>query len=79
MVQLPRENVSDPRPCGGQMGPAHKARDDGDCLGKVPCPPPSAKGAPLTSHGETIAGLSKSLKDRPPGGRRAATRSVVLD
>ncbi|ATC27573.1 hypothetical protein CA607_03900 [Caulobacter vibrioides] len=31
MVQLPRERFTPYRTCGGQMGPAHKARDDGDC------------------------------------------------
>ncbi|ATC27817.1 hypothetical protein CA607_05235 [Caulobacter vibrioides] len=31
MVQLPRERFTPHRTCGGQMGPAHKARDDGDC------------------------------------------------
>ena len=30
------------------------------------------KGAILKSHGEMIAGLSRSLKDGPPGRRRAA-------
>jgi len=30
MVQLLCESVGPHRTCGGQMGPAHKARDDGD-------------------------------------------------
>ena len=37
------------------------------------------KGALLTSHGETIAGLTKSLKDDAPRRRRAAARRAVLD
>jgi hypothetical protein len=33
------------------------------------------KSALLTSHGETIVGLIRSLKDRPPGDRAAAAIS----
>ncbi|ATC23907.1 hypothetical protein EIB18_05115 [Caulobacter vibrioides] len=36
MVQLPRERFTPHRTCGGQMGPAHKARDDGDCYVRSP-------------------------------------------
>jgi len=43
-------------------------------------PPPFApKGAILKSHGETIAGLSRLLKDGPAGRRVAAGRRPVLD
>jgi len=43
-------------------------------------PPPFApKGALLKSHGETIAGLSRLLKDGAPRRRRAAGRRPVLD
>ena len=39
----------------------------------------AAKGVLLKSHGETIAGLDRLLKDGPPGRRSAAGRRPVLD
>ncbi len=47
----------------------------------VACSPPTfaPKGAILRSHGETIAGLSRSLKAGPPGRRGAAGRRPGLD
>ncbi len=41
--------------------------------------PFASKGAILKSHGETIAGLERSLKDRPPGGRFAAAKPSLTD
>jgi len=43
------------------------------------CPTFAPKGAILKSHGETIAGLSRLLKDGPAGRRAAAGRRPVLD
>ena len=45
----------------------------------VACVPPAfaPKGAILKSHGETIAGLTKLLKDGPAGRRGAAGRRPV--
>ena len=76
MVQLPRESLISLRTCGGQMGPANKSRDDGYGVFGDPSP---REGALLTSHGETVAGLMRSLKDDAPRRRRAAARRAVLD
>ncbi|PZR33742.1 MAG: hypothetical protein DI526_12620 [Caulobacter segnis] len=51
MVQLPREGVSFLRTCDGQMGPAHKARDDGFCVGGLlPIPRSNQSPPPAPSH-----------------------------
>jgi len=46
---------------------------------EVAVAPSSRRGASLSSHGETVAGLDRLLKDRPEAGRDAAARSAVLD
>jgi len=61
------------------MGPGNESRDDGGLWGSG-CEAASApEGAILISHGETIAGLSRLLKDGPEGRRDAAGRRPVLD
>jgi len=41
--------------------------------------PFAPKGARHSSHGETVAGLDRLLKDRSATGRAAAARRAVLD
>ena len=68
------------RPCGGQRGSRHKGGNDG-CEGsdrRRAKPAPSGR-AFLTSHGETIAGLDRSLKARSATGPSAAARRAGLD
>ncbi len=60
MVQLPRERVRDLRTCGGQMGPAHKARDDGPFKTRPPRRTPGPRSNPPPTK------RSQGRRARPP-------------